>query len=130
MGNLRKDFSDWEFWSPDVNIHEMEDKHLNLLQEARTEAGVVFPINSGWRTIPHHNEIYEALGITPAPPSAHPEGWASDIGTGTSFRTYNIVQACLAVGFPRIIIYDTFIHVDNHPERKRFPQPMFKRGRW
>ena len=129
MGDITSNFSQWEFWSPD----KPGESHISLdfvqnLQLARNKAKVAFVINSGWRTPEHHEELYKARTIRRIPDSAHLDGEAADIHTGSSYRAYKMVKALLDIGFPRIIVYSTFVHVDWHPDASRFPRPMLKRG--
>lgn len=129
MGDITENFSWWEFESPDApGVRGIRIEFVERLQLSRDISGIAYIVSSGWRTPKHHSAIYEALGVSPAPNSAHPDGWASDLVFATSYRAHKMMTGLLQVGFPRIIVYSNFIHVDMHPDAERFPQPMLKRG--
>ena len=99
-----------EFDSPDLpgSGAQMQPEFLQKLDEARHIAGVPFRINSGYRTAAHN-----ASSST----SSHLTGWAADIQATTSNRRYLVLSALIRVGFRRIGIADTFIHVDMDPDK-------------
>jgi zinc D-Ala-D-Ala carboxypeptidase len=107
-----------EFDSPDApgSGNLMEQDFLEMLDEARTVAGIPFIITSGFRTQNHHDELTRR-GYKTAKNSAHLKGCAADILATTSRDRFLIVTALLEVGFDRIGIGDTFIHVDNDWEK-------------
>ena len=98
-----------EFDSPDEpgSGAGMSRKFLRMLDEARELAGVPFKINSGFRT-PAHNQAVKG-----SERSSHMIGCACDISCHTSSKRYRILASLIAVGFTRIGIAETFIHVDN-----------------
>lgn len=102
------DFKLSEFDSPDEigSGKKMNRKFLEMLQEARTIADVPFSINSGYRTKKHN------LRVGGTPNSSHLKGLACDIKCTTSNRRAIILNALIKVGFKRIGIGNTFIHVD------------------
>ena len=57
----------------------------------------------------------KSVGGTPN--SSHLIGWAADISATSSNRRFLIVQALMEVGFNRIGIGDTFVHVDCDPDK-------------
>jgi len=77
-----------------------------MLDYARRSAGIPFHINSGFRTLDHNEKVGGVIG------SAHTKGVAADIQAKTSFERYIILKSLLSVGFNRLGIYSTFIHVD------------------
>lgn len=98
-----------EFCSPDVpdsGVY-MDAEFLKMLDSARKISGIPFKINSGYRTIEHN---YEVGG---KPNSSHIVGKAADIAIKTSRQRWIILDALIKVGFNRIGIGNTFIHVDN-----------------
>lgn len=103
-----------EFDSPDEpgSGRRMCGDFLFMLDEARDIAQVPFRITSGVRSISHN----KAVGGTEN--SSHLRGKAADIACTDSATRFRIVAALLAVGFDRIGIGETFIHVDNDDEIK------------
>ena len=83
----------------------MSKEFLFVLDEAREIAGIPFIINSAYRSPEHPLSIKN-------PSSSHIKGLAVDIKATDSKTRFKIVQALLKVGFTRIGIADTFIHVD------------------
>ena len=89
-----------------------KNKELNMnvdflakLDEAREFAGIPFIINSAYRSPTHPESIKK-------PTSSHIKGLAVDIKATDSKTRFKILEALLSVGFTRIGIADTFIHVD------------------
>lgn len=106
-------FSRWEFDShlDEGSGEKMNEAFIDKLHQARKLAGIAFKINSGYRT-PQHNKL-----IGGSPNSSHMGGYAADISATDSITRYKILTALIHVGFNRIGIADTFIHVDNDPEK-------------
>ncbi len=103
-----------EFDSPDApgSGHEMHQEFLDMLDDARDIAQVPFVINSGFRTEEHNRSIPGA-----SPDSSHLVGWAADIRATTSNRRWLVIEALIQVGFTRIGVADTFVHVDCDPSK-------------
>ena len=95
------------------NLDKMDKTFLLRLDEARERAGIPFVINSGYRT-PEHN-----AKIGGKPNSSHLKGLAVDISVTNSRQRFIILNALLDVGFTRIGIADTFIHVDLDNEKSK-----------
>lgn len=102
-----------EFDSPDEpgSGNLMDQDFLEMLDEARTLAGIPFRITSGYRTQEYHDSLTRR-GYPTAKNSAHLKGCAADISCTTSRDRFIIVTALLEAGFDRIGIGDTFIHCD------------------
>ena len=102
-----------EFDSPDVpgSGHQMRDEFLDKLDRAREISGVPFRINSGMRSYDWNRRVGGSEN------SSHLTGWAADISATTSNRRFLIVRALMEVGFTRIGIGDTFVHVDCEPDK-------------
>ena len=83
----------------------MNADFLAKLDEARSVAGIPFIINSAYRSPEHPLSIKN-------PTSSHIKGLAVDISSKYSRERFLILDALLVVGFSRIGIADTFIHVD------------------
>ena len=95
------------------NLDKMDKTFLLRLDEARERAGIPFVINSAYRT-PEHN-----AKIGGKPNSSHLRGLAVDISVTNSRQRFIILNALLDVGFTRIGIADTFIHVDLDSEKSK-----------
>jgi uncharacterized protein YcbK (DUF882 family) len=97
-----------EFDSPDVkgSGYMMDEEFLELLDEARSLADIPFVINSGYRTQKHNAKLNSK------PTSSHTKGLAADIRCVSDRDRFIIVESLLNVGFSRIGIAKTFIHVD------------------
>jgi uncharacterized protein YcbK (DUF882 family) len=85
--------------------NNMNKDFLFVLDEAREFAGIPFVINSAYRSPEHPLSIKN-------PSSSHIKGLAVDIKATDSNTRFKIVKALVTVGFTRIGIADTFIHVD------------------
>lgn len=90
----------------EIDDGNMDKYFLSKLDEAREMAGIPFHINSAYRTKEHNAKIGGS------PNSSHLKGLAVDISATDSRTRYTILDALLSVGFNRIGIADTFIHVD------------------
>ena len=88
-----------------------DSKLVEMLDEARTIAGVLFNINSGIRTKARNAEVGGK------PNSAHIGGYAVDIECRTSRHRFLMTRALLEVGFTRIGWGESFIHVDTDPTK-------------
>lgn len=91
----------------------MNADFLNKLDEAREIANIPFIINSAYRS-PEHN-----AKIGGKPNSSHIKGLAVDISVTNSRQRFIVLNALLEVGFTRIGIADTFIHVDLDSEKSK-----------
>lgn len=102
-----------EFDSPDDagSGAKMNASFLAKLDIARREAGIPFVINSGYRT-PEHNKK-----VTGKKDSSHLVGLACDIKCKDSRSRHRIICALIRVGFNRIGIANTFIHVDDDKQK-------------
>lgn len=98
-----------EFDSPDVvgSGEWMDSDFLFMLDHARELAGIPFKINSGYRTIEHNEKVGGK------PNSSHIVGKAVDIAIRNSRERWLILEALIDVGFNRIGLAKTFIHVDS-----------------
>ena len=83
----------------------MDEDFLSKLDEAREFAGIAFSINSAYRSPEHPLSIKN-------PTSSHIKGLAVDIKATDSITRFKIIEALISVGFTRIGIAYTFIHVD------------------
>lgn len=108
-----ENFKQSEFDSPDKkgSGENMQMSFIEKLDQAREIAGTPFNISSGYRT-PEHNK--KVGGVKD---SSHVTGWAADIKAPTSASRFKILQALLHVGFDRIGVGRSFIHVDSDPKK-------------
>ena len=95
------------------NLDKMDKTFLLRLDEARERAGIPFIINSAYRT-PEHN-----AKIGGKPNSSHLKGLAVDISVTNTRQRFIVLNALLEVGFTRIGIADTFIHIDLDNEKSK-----------
>ena len=95
------------------NIEDnMNKDFLAKLDEAREYANIPFIINSAYRSPEHPESIKN-------PSSSHIKGLAVDISVKDSRTRFLILDALLAVGFNRIGISETFIHVDSDLDKSQ-----------
>ena len=103
-----------EFDSPDLpgsGEKSMNRSFLEKLDKAREKAGIPFRINSGYRTRAHNKYVGGK------PTSSHMIGRAVDIACPDNASRWTIINSLLEVGFNRIGIGSTFIHVDDDPAK-------------
>lgn len=107
-----KYFEHKEFSSPDLpNSGElMDNKFLQMLDNARAIAGIPFRITSGYRSEEHNAKVGGVVN------SSHLRGYAADISI-TKETGIQILSALIEAGFRRVGIAKTFIHVDNDPNK-------------
>lgn len=101
-------FTQDEFASPDIpNSGLFMDNHLLImLDSARDKANIPFIINSGYRSKSHN------IKVGGRDNSSHLKGLAVDIQTLGSRDRFIILKSLIEVGFNRIGIKGSFIHVD------------------
>ena len=90
--------------------YNMDLDFLAKLDKAREYAGIPFVINSAYRSPEHPESIKN-------PTSSHIKGLAVDIKANNSRTRYKVLEALIHVGFNRIGIADSFIHVDDDKEK-------------
>ena len=102
-----------EFDSPDEqgSGKYMDEGFLSMLDDARGIAGIPFIINSGFRTKSHN------AYVGGKEKSSHQYGYAVDLHCTDSRSRYIIIDALTKAGFNRFGIGNTFIHVDNDPDK-------------
>ena len=102
------DFSEWEFnCKCGCGLNNMKPMFLWKLQQCRTEAQVKFIITSGSRCEQHNKDEGGKER------SEHLTGEAADIYTENSHIRFKILQAAFRIGFTRIGIGPTYIHLGN-----------------
>lgn len=88
-----------------------------MLDDSRGSANMPFKINSACRCESHNKKIG---GVKD---SAHVKGLAVDISIPSNGARFAILSALLNVGFLRVLVYPTFIHVDLDLDK---PNPIIK----
>ena len=106
--NLASNFKVREFICHCCGAEGIKDVLVYHLQNAhdRLPKNRVMVVTSGYRC-PMHNE-----SIGGVENSAHMKGLAADIKFDDSSHKFMLIKAFLSVGFKRIGIYESFIHVD------------------
>lgn len=97
---------------PCCGLLNMDMKFMSMLDEARREAGVPFNITSGCRCISHNKEVGGSEDSSHIA-SLEQQCCAVDIACNKSWHRFHIISSLIAVGFTRIGIASTFIHVDS-----------------
>ena len=87
--------------------YNMDADFLAKLDKARELANIPFTINSAYRS-PEQN-----ARVGGKPNSSHLRGLAVDIRANDSSTRYIVLNALISVGFNRIGIASSFIHVDD-----------------
>lgn len=107
-----------EFASPDEpgSGKHMQHEFLKMLDLAREEAGVPFKITSGFRTDAYNKDLLKR-GYKASKNSSHLKGCAADIACSSSDKRIKIVKALIKVGYTRLGIAKSFIHVDSDPSK-------------
>lgn len=93
---------------PRCSLSDMSPVFMAKLDEARHIAGVPFVVNSAYRSKSYEVNVKGRAGT-----SSHTKGIAVDLSCLSNFNRLLIVEALIKVGFRRIGIGKTFIHVDN-----------------
>lgn len=112
-----KYFKSREFDSPDEPLSgiKMDLKFVAKLDRLREACGFPLFITSGYRTAAHNARVG---GVDS---SAHTSGHAADIRANTSATKYRIISEAVKLGFTRIGVGATFVHLDDAPN---LPQPV------
>lgn len=85
--------------------NETDPVLIDMLDAARSFAGVPFIINSGYRC-PQHNQASGSQADN------HPSGEAADIHCTSGPDRIKIIEALIRAGFRRIGFHKMFIHAD------------------
>ena len=103
-----KYFSYNEFDSPDEegSGKHMDQDLLDMIDRARALYGKPIVVNSGFRTKDHNKKVG---GVSS---SSHLKGLAIDVACVRSKDRFKMLTALMEVGFSRIGVASTFIHVD------------------
>lgn len=98
-----------EFNSPDLENSglNMNTLFLYKLEKARIHSKIPYIIISGYRTKKHNKKIKGVYN------SSHLKGLASDIKYNNTRECFTIINSLLHVGFTRIGVNRSSIHVDD-----------------
>jgi len=91
-------------------LMKVSDRFIAKLEEARCLAGIPFVITSGCRC-EEYNELVG--GVPDSAHLANPKTQAADILCISAETRWKVIYALIEVGFNRIGIGRTFIHVDD-----------------
>lgn len=89
------------------DLDKMDKEFLLKLDRAREVAQIPFKINSAWRSAEKNQQVGGK------PNSSHLKGLAVDISVTDSRSRFIVLKALIEVGFHRVGIAKTFIHVDD-----------------
>ena len=105
---MYKYFTEKEFnaCTPSCSIIDMDGDFMEMLDKLRDVAGIPIVINCAYRS--REWDLKKGRSCN----SAHTKGKAVDIRCIDSSNRYKILQAAIQLGFRRIGIADTFIHLD------------------
>lgn len=98
--------SEFKRCTPSCSIDQMDPAFLAKLDQLREKADIPLVLNSAYRS-----EAWE-IRHGRAGTSAHCLGQAVDIRCNTYANRYKILKAALALGFRRVGVAKTYIHVD------------------
>lgn len=101
--------SEFEKCDPPCKIDDMDEAFLLKLDDARSICSYKFVLNSAYRS----KEYEISKGRHFDGNGSHSKGVAVDISCLSSQCRLKMLLALLAVGFRRIGIYPTFLHVDS-----------------
>ena len=106
-------FNITEFDSPDEmgSGRNMKQEMLDKIDLVRAKFDRAIHINSGYRTKEHNKKVGGKKN------SSHLKGLAVDIQCINSRDRYDLINCLLDVGFTRIGIGNTFVHVDMDPDK-------------
>ena len=105
---MYKYFSEEEFKNciPSCSLNDMNKDFMMLLDELREKCGIPLVINSAYRS----KEYDIAKGRSGN--GAHTKGKAVDIRCNDSINRHKILKNAIKLGFNRIGISSSFIHLD------------------
>ncbi len=103
-----KYFNYEEFDSPDIqgSGQLMDPELLDMIDKAREIYGKPIRVTSGYRTEDHNRKVG---GVDS---SSHLKGLAIDVACVRSNDRFEMLTALIEVGFNRIGVASTFIHID------------------
>ena len=107
MGDLTRNFDRSEFACKcGCGFDDIDPLFVEKLQVVRDISGAALYINSGCRCVKYNAEVG---GV---PHSSHLRGLAADISTRDGELRFKVLDAAFKVGFKRIGIGSSFVHLD------------------
>lgn len=94
-----------------AGFNEMDPTLLAMLDELRHRVGQPLYINSAFRCRSWNAKVG---GVES---SSHAKGMAVDIACTDGFQRFSLVKEAMAIGFRRIGVAETFIHLDIDPDK-------------
>ena len=101
----------------DLGFDDMDDTMIEMLNKARHIADFPFVMTSAIRCLAHNKDVGGSVT------SSHLDGMAVDIHAGNSRTKWMIMTSLILVGFKRLGIGSTFIHVDL--DNRKTPQVLW-----
>ena len=117
---MKNYFTYEEILCPCCGKQRLNQKFLDKLNLSREDAGISFPANSMCRCANHNHEVGGkswSSHLIDKVDGTECESFAADISTIDSASRFKILRSLFKIGFRRIGIYETFIHVDDDPSR-------------
>ena len=108
---MKNYFSRKEEWCPCCKQGGLLPDFRDKLNRAREIADIPFILNSAFRCESHNRDVGGSRT------SSHMIGCAADIKCTDAWSRYKILDALIRVGFNRIGIGKTFIHVDDDTQK-------------
>lgn len=110
---LIRHFNPSEFASPDApdSGAKMDFAFVLKLDRLRHACGFPIKVRSGFRT-PAHNALVGGVDS-----SAHEDGKAADLQAESSTARFRIISEAVKLGFQRIGIGQTFVHLDDDDKK-------------
>lgn len=111
-----KHFSEKEFnrCSPSCSLQDMDQRAMDLMDRARSLAGIPLVITSAYRS-PAWDKAKGRSGT-----GAHTEGTALDFRCNDSSNRWKIILALISAGCKRIGVAKTFVHADFSEKHSKF----------
>ena len=98
--------SEFQRCSPACSLQDMRQDFMDKLDAVRERAGIPLVLSSAYRSVAHEKKMGRA-GT-----SAHTLGCAADIRCNTDGNRFAIIAAAVSLGFTRIGVAKTFVHLD------------------
>ena len=99
--------------SPDISGSEfkMNECFLDKIEQLGCFLGKKLSINSGYRSVLYNSHVGGSKT------SSHLKGFAVDIHCPYSRDKFELIKCAIDLNFSRIGVYNTFIHIDNDPDK-------------